>query len=114
MAGIITISVDKRWKVSNWVYWNFMDHVLGSMKEASNAALFVETCKWMQGLDIPLMNGEQRGIAVEVLTALKTAAENCSDGRVSCSVDGRVLDEASQREFRDLTGILLRMLETLP
>lgn len=110
MAGIITISDDQRWGVSNWVYWNLMDHVLALLNEASTSSHFVEKCKWMQGLDIFNMAVEEPEIAGEVLTALKSAAQHCSKGIVTAKVDGRVLDEESQRQFREATHELTTML----
>lgn len=111
MAGIITINDHQRWEVSNWVYWNLMDQVLQLVKEKSSASSqFVETCKWMQGLDIPEMKVEEHEIAGEILTALKSSAQNCSQGVITAKVDGRVLDEESQRQFREATHELVTML----
>jgi hypothetical protein len=45
MAGIITISDDNRWEVSNWVYWSLMDHTLSLMTADSDAAKYLEMCK---------------------------------------------------------------------
>ena len=114
MAGIITISDEKRWEVSNWAYWNLMDHVLGLLITASHAARFVETCKWMQGLDISLMQQDEPELAGPVLLALKRAAQSCSEGSVPAKVDDRVLDEEAQRQFREATNQLFTMLSGLP
>lgn len=112
MAGIITIDDNKRWEVSNWVYWNLMDHVLALVKETPASFQFIERCKWMQGLDIPVMKVDEHVIANEVLTALMSAARNISSGVVTATVDGRVLDEESQRQFREAAHELTIMLSS--
>ena len=87
-----------------------MDHALSLMTVDSEAAKYVEMCKWMQGLSIPRMKASDCVNAVEVLAVLQAAATNCSVGSVRASVEGRKLDDESQRQFRDSTGILLAML----
>jgi hypothetical protein len=58
------------------------------------------------------MDAGESGIAGKVLTALRSAARNCSDGVVAATVDGRVLDEESQRQFREATHELTTMLSS--
>lgn len=110
MAGIITLDQNKRWETSNWVYWALMDRALALISHIPHAARYVEECKWMQGLDIPLTRAEEPNIADEVIAALTTAAEECSLGLVESKVDGRVLDEVSQQQFRESVRKLASML----
>ena len=114
MAGIITIADGQDWYVSNWVYWNLMDQVLEMVAGEPAVAHFVEVSKWNHGLDIPEMLKEETEIAGPVLCALNNAAQRCSEGSVTAKVDGRVLDDESQRQFRETTGELVAMLLSPP
>jgi hypothetical protein len=114
MAGIITIKEHLMWTKSNWVYWNLMDQVLEIVKNDPTVAYRVEQSKWMQHLGIPSMIKDETELADTVLTALKTAAQRCSEGQIAAQVNGRVLDDVSQRQFREATGELLTMLSAVP
>jgi hypothetical protein len=113
MAGTITVAQDQEWQVSNWAYRSLMDYVLEIVAEDPVVANFVEVCKWNHGLDIPEMQVEEAAIAVPIVRALKTATQGCSDGSLVAKVDGRILDELSQSQFRDATHELAVMLSSL-
>jgi hypothetical protein len=113
MAGTITVAEDQEWRVSNWAYRCLMDQVLDMLTSEQRVANFVEVAKWNHGLDIPEMLREEPELARPVLGALKTAAQTCSEGQVPAKVDGRVLDEKSQQQFRQATLELATMLSGL-
>ena len=91
-----------------------MDCVLKMVAGEPPLAQFIETCKWNHGLDIPVMKVDEPEMTVLVLRALKSAAKSCSEGSVTAKVDDRVLDEESQRQFREATHELSTMLSGLP
>lgn len=110
MAGIITVSEGREWQVSNWAYRSFMDCVLEMTNCEPSIARLIEICKWNHGLDIPVMQRDEPEMVGHVLRALKSAAQSCSEGKFTATVDGRVLDEESQRQFREATYELTTML----
>ncbi len=110
MAGTITVAEDREWQVSNWAYRSLMDRVLELVAGEPQIAHFIEITKWNHGLDIPAMQIDEPEIAGPVLRALKSAAQSCSEGTATAKVDGRVLDEESQRQFREATHELTTML----
>jgi hypothetical protein len=110
MAGIVRITDEKSWSVANWVYWGVMDHVLDALASDPTVAHRVEGCKWMQILSFPLLRSDDAALAERVLTALETVANKCADGTLSCKVDGRILDDDSQQQFREATHELVVML----
>jgi hypothetical protein len=114
MAGTITVSENQEWQVSNWAYRSLMDCVLEMVAGESTTAEFIEMSKWNHGLDIPLIQQEEPELAGSVLFALKRAAQSCSEGGFATKVDDRVLDEESQRQFREATNQLSTMLSGLP
>jgi hypothetical protein len=114
MAGTITVAEDQEWQVSNWAYRSLMDCALELVAGKPPIAHFLEISKWNHGLDIPVMQQDEPEMAGAVLRALKSAAQSCSEGTVTAKVDGRVLDEESQRQFREATNQLATMLAGLP
>jgi len=87
-----------------------MDRALALVLHLPDVSRYIEECKWMQGFDVPLTWAEEPDIAHEVIAALTTAAEECSLGLVESKVDGRVLDEVSQKQFRESARQLASML----
>jgi hypothetical protein len=114
MAGTITVAEGQEWLVSNWAYRSLMDCVLEMVAGEPPIAQFIEIAKWNHGLDIPAMQQDEPELVGPVLHALKNAAQNCSEGTVMAKVDGRVLDEESQRQFREATNQLSKILSRLP
>jgi hypothetical protein len=110
MAGFIEVNGEESWSSSNWVYWSVIDHVLDAFSTDAVVANRVERCKWMQMLSFPLLRSEDEVIAEKVLSTLDTVARKCTDGVLTCKVDGRLLDEASQQQFRESARELVDLL----
>ena len=90
-----------------------MDQVIKLASKDPTAAHFVETCKWMQHLSIPLLREEREELVESVLSALRLAAKQCSEGQVICKVNERPLDDESQKLFRLATLDLVVKLDSL-
>jgi len=113
MSGIITITTEQDWMASNWIYWNLMDQIRNLVSDEADVLHFVEQCKWMHGLDIPEMKNSGMVFYDSVIIALQSAVQMCALGTVVAKVDGRILDDESQRQFRQATHDLAVMLSAL-
>jgi hypothetical protein len=111
MAGIIKISEKQFWSTANWAYWGLMDHLIDALANDTDAARRVEGCKWMQILSIPLLRKDDPKLADRILAKLKDVSAIGASGALVCKVEGRVLDSASQKMFRDTIKVLSDMLE---
>src|SRR5262249_50749338 len=110
MAGIISVTDDKDWSAANWAYWSLMDHLVDAFIEDPDTARRMEGCKWMQSLSIPMLRKENPELAIRVLTKLKSVAERCAAGDLGCMVEGKPLDDAGQKQFRETMSDLVSML----
>lgn len=110
MAGIINASDTQIWSGANWVYWGLMDHMIRAFDMDADVARRVESCKWMQSLSIPLLREDDPELAEKVLTTLRHVSSQCANGALLCLVDGKVLDDASQQQFKDTMSDLAKML----
>lgn len=113
MAGFIQVTDHQCWSVSNWVYWGLMDHLLAALVGDSQAAKSVEVCKWTQSMSLPLLQSDDKITADKILIALEEVAPKCAAGTLACKVDGRRLDEDSQRQFNEAALDLVDILRKL-
>lgn len=112
MAGLIEIDDDHAWSSSNWVFWGILDHVLAANAGSDREFLQrVELCKHMQAVLFPFLRQEDAALAERVWTALKIVVQRCADGDLPCSVDGRLLDDQSQKQFRGAAAELAQMMK---
>jgi hypothetical protein len=110
MAGFIDISEKQTWSAANWVYWGLMDYMIDAVVNEPELAHRVETCKWMQGLDMPSLREDDPVLAEKVFLTLKQVSEQCAGGTLQCKVEGRILDDASQQQFRESMNELVNIL----
>jgi hypothetical protein len=112
MAGFITLSQDLSWSSANWVYWGFLDHVLNNLCEFPEAARMVEQCKWMQNMTFRFLEEDDPVSAGRVRNVLRKTAHEVTQGKHACQVDGRTLDDESQRQFVEAISRLLAMMDS--
>jgi len=110
MAGIIRVSEADKWSAANWAYWSLMDYLIDAFARTPAAAHQVEQYKWMQTIDFPLLRDINPEFAMSVFTTLEVVAERCATGNLLCKVEGRVLDEFSQSQYREAMSELVSML----
>ena len=110
MAGIIRASEKRTWSAANWAYWGLMDHVIDAFSQDPQTVRLVEECKWMQCLSVPLLREDYPESAEDVVVTLKSVAERCASGDLPCKVEGRLLDDSSQWQFREAMHELVSML----
>ena len=111
MAGFIARDENREWSSANWVYWGFMDHVLDALKDSPEIAHRAEGSKWMQMLSFDILAEEDALVAEKILEACRAVARKCSNGKLLCKVDDRVLDADSQKQFREAMQELVAFLE---
>jgi hypothetical protein len=111
MAGFIQISKDRSWSSANWVYAGLLNHVIANLRDNPAAAQQVEQCKWMQSLNLSWFEQDDPLLAAVVLKALKSTSTQVEQGKVKCELDGRILDDASQRQFIESVSELVEMLK---
>jgi len=107
MAGFVVRRNGCAWSSANWVFWGFMDHLIAALADDTAAVQRMEQCKWMQMFSVPIMEEENAAATAGILDVARAVAHRCADGELRCSVDGMVLDEASQGQFREAMRMLV-------
>ena len=111
MAGVIRVSDKQSWSSANWAYSALMDYLIEAVTGVQEIAHRVEVSKWMQHLSFPMLYEENPEVARIVFTTLQNVAERCAAGDLLCKVEGRVLDDVSQAQFREAMGRLVSVLK---
>ncbi len=114
MAGFITLSHDLSWSSANWVYMGFLDHVISNLTEFPEAAGMVTQCKWMQSMLLAMLDDDDPLSARRIRDSLRKTAHEVTKWQRPCQVDGRTLDDQSQKQFVEAIAELLVMLESEP
>jgi hypothetical protein len=112
MAGIIRVSENLSWSAANWAYWCLMDHLISALPARPDVVQRVEGCKWMQSLNFSLLREDDPETADLTLATLKHVASRCASGALTCMVDGKLLDNTSQKQFRESMTDLVKMLSS--
>lgn len=113
MAGFIEVSENHEWSSSNWVFYSIMDGVLDEISRSGNEELRtdVEQSKWMQTFSLSdVQVDEWKNLLIE---SLRRVCELIASGRYAAKVDGTVLDESSQDEFKSEARRLFQDLNSL-
>lgn len=113
MAGFVTFdmhSLEKAWSTANWVFTGFIDHVL-SLAGDVDVVHELTICKHHQNVDLKDMEDENPEIFHRVIDAFQKTCTRVIAGELSASVDGAVLDEESQTQYREEVSKLAKLLE---
>lgn len=100
MAGFIEVTEGHEWSSANWVYYLIMDGVLEDISPLGNEDLNtdVEQSKWMQTFSISDVSiHEWRAVLID---SLKRVCEMVKAGKIVAKVEGKMLDEPSQAQFK--------------
>lgn len=109
MAGFITFSTgppEKEWSSSNWVFVGFLDHAIGVLYEDEEAVHELTSCKFNQSVDLGDIAEESPEMHKRILLAFRASCTQIASGDFPVSVDGKVLDEESQLQYRDAVNRL--------
>jgi cephalosporin hydroxylase len=86
-----------------------MERLIDAFAGDLDVARRVETCKWMQSLSIPLLREDDPDSAEMILAKLKEVAQRCAVGDFPCAVEGSLLDDRSQAQFREAMSDLIKI-----
>jgi hypothetical protein len=97
MSGVICFGPerDQVWGVAGWAFNGFLDHVLEELSDA-DLRYVVQQAMALNGLHFHL-EPETKARLIPIVVRV---AEEVTDGKRLVSVEGRVLDERSQEQFR--------------
>jgi hypothetical protein len=110
MAGIISVTNEKDWSAANWAYWSLMDYLIEAFAKDPEVAHRLEVCKWSHWLGFPSLREEDPKMAEKIFGALKTVAKRCAAGELVSMVEGKPLDDTSQKQFRETMNDLVSIL----
>ena len=112
MAGLVLFHDDQAWSSRNWIYRGLLGHALAEYASADDRlAREIRLCMDIQSVLFPLLQERDAILAEQVRAALKKTARRCADGELLCSVEGRLLDDAGQLQFKEETARLVEMME---
>ena len=107
MATISFAGPENTWLATRWVFFGFLEHVLAEVDTESVRDVLKEAMAY-ENLDFPTLDAP---IAREVARALVRVAQKVGTGASKVSVEGRILDDSSQEQFRrkvkELEGIVI-------
>lgn len=95
------------WVVARWAFQGYLDHVLAEVCGDPSLAYVIEEALALDGLHIPLTDV---AIARRLAPILLRVADEVVNGSRPVRVDGRVLGEHDQQQFRDAVTELRTML----
>jgi hypothetical protein len=110
MAGFILVSDVYKWSSANWVYWGVIDYLIEALKDNPDVAGYIEMCKAMQIIDFVSFREEHPDWAEKAFIMLKNVSQKCANGSLPCRVEGRVLGDHSQSQFREAMEELVNLL----
>jgi len=113
MAGFVTFDMDSQertWSTANWVFAGVVDHVL-SLVDDVDIVHELTVCKHHQNVDLKELEDENPEMFRRVIVALQKTCDQIIAGEVKVSVDGVVLDEESQTQYRQEVSRLAKLLK---
>ena len=113
MAGLIIFDNDldgPYWKVSNWVYRCFLDHVIASVQNDSELIDKITLSKYVQCLDLDTLAEEKPRLHSRAIDALNHTCNQIIDGKCTLMNGDREMSEGGQVRFRGGIVSLSQML----
>jgi hypothetical protein len=98
------------WVVARWAFRGYLDYVLAEVRDDEVLSYAVEKALALDGLHLPLIDAT---IAQRLGPVLIRVADEVVSGSRPARVLGRILDDASQAQFRQAVAELRCMLATL-
>lgn len=106
--GAISVGGDHLpWVVARWAFKGYVDQVLGEVRDDPDLAYAVEQALALDGLHLALTDP---AVLRRLLPVLHRVADEVVSGTRPVSVEGRILDERSQEQFRKAVAELRSML----
>jgi hypothetical protein len=105
--GAINVDEVGRWVVARWAFQGYLEHVLAAVRQDPDLAHAVEEAIALDGLHLSLTDPAS---AERLGPILLLIADDVVDGRRDACVEGRILDDASQEQFRQAVRELRGML----
>jgi hypothetical protein len=96
------------WQVARWAFAWLLRQAMAECGDDSRTALFFESALALDGLHLHLLDADEADAARKILLEVASRAANGELPPVE--VDGRVLDDSSQRQFRVAASDLVRLL----
>lgn len=109
--AVIQIAEGREWFVARWAYRWLMESAMAECGEDSSCRSLFEQSLALDGLHLEMLESEQIAKIRKVLSRVAQAAANGEAPPVE--VEGRVLDDRSQKEYRSAAGNLVKLLDTL-
>jgi len=113
MAGFITYDITKpdcTWSSANWVYASFLDHVMELFSDEADVVRRLTSSKFNQSMSLSRLKEEDSALYSRILNAFKQVCEQIANRDSLASVNGNVLDEESQNQFREAIASLAELL----
>lgn len=104
MAGFITYDISKpdcTWSSANWVYTSFLDHVIELFSDDADVVHRLTSSKYNQSMSLSRLMEEDSELYGRILDAFKCVCEQVANKNCLASVNGKVLEEESQNQFRE-------------
>ena len=95
------------WLVARWVFHG----LIARMMLLSDDAEVRAKLEIALAVDALLFSDLAKDLSVKIAPTLRQAVDDAISGAYKVDVEGRVLDEASQAQFRRAVGELKRMME---
>lgn len=108
--GVISFAdePDADWGVARWAFCGYLAHAREEVQGDSELEFCIDQAMALDGLHFNLLGDSVAGRLVPVL---RRVADDVLEGRRQARVDGRVLDQRSQDQFRRAVRHLRSLLE---
>ena len=104
MAGFITFDIsnpESTWSSANWVYSSFLDHAIDLLADDSDAVRRLTSSKYNQSLSLARLKSDDLEMYDQIVKSFHAVCEKVMNQECQASVNGKLLDEESQAQFRD-------------
>lgn len=113
MAGFITFDVsnpDRMWSSANWVYANFLDHAIELASDDDDVIHRLMSSKYNQSLSLSRLRDDAPLIYNRIIEVFRRVCREIANQQRFASVNGKMLDDKSQVQFRDAIRQLNELL----
>lgn len=95
------------WSVARWAYRGYLEHVRERVQGDSELEFCIDQAIALDGLHFPLLDEQIIGRLAPIL---RRVADEVVTGQLEACVEGSVLDERSQIQFRQAVGELRALI----
>lgn len=98
---------EEDWAVARWAFRGYLEHVKEGAGDDDELAYCLEQAIALDGLHLPLTD---QSVVARLNSVLARVADEVIAGKRLVRVDGRILDERSQVQFRETVGELRALI----